>query len=401
MTLKTDVTQRAGGGFVVTPQGRLDSVTAPDFEKTVDEILKEKVKTVILNLAQVDFLSSAGIRVIFKLQKGVLQNKGVVVVSKPQPQVARVLEIVRAMPKEQIFSDMEEADKYLAAIQEQEVAKLHPVQETNNVSETKNLRIALERRKDGAVVIYLTGRLDTVTAPDFEQTVDRLLAEKSFFVILNLEGVDFLSSAGIRVIFKLQKGVLKEKGVVVVSKPQPQVAKVLEIVRAVPAEQIFSDVEAADKYLALVQKKELEKVASVAVGKIAESVEKTNDNLKITIKPREPRGCTIWLEGRLDSLTSPDFEKAIDPILASEVKMIVLNLAGLEFLSSAGIRVIFKLQKGILGKKGVVVISKPQPQVERVLEIIRALPAEQVFASDEEADRYLAMIQREELEKQK
>ena len=72
-----------------------------------------------------------------------------------------------------------------------------------------------------------------------------------------------------------------------------------------------------------------------------------------------------------------------------------LNLAELVFLSSAGIRVIFKLQKGVLQKKGVVVISKPQPQVAKVIEIIRALPAEQVFASDEEADRYLAMIQRQ------
>lgn len=397
MALNVEISPRKGGGLVVAPKGRLDSVTAPDFEEAVDGILKDKVKVIILDLESVDFLSSAGIRVIFKLQKGVLGNRGVVVVSKPQPQVARVLEIVRAMPKEQIFENTEEADKYLAAIQEKELERVSAPKSGNFVAGT-NLKIDVTQRKEGGVVISPNGRLDTVTAPELEGVVDKILAEKICIVILNMEGVTFISSAGIRVIFKLQKGVLKEKGVVIVSKPQPQVAKVLEVVRALPPEKIFQDIEAADKYLAMLQQKELEKLATKAVDKMAEAPKVTeNDNLKITVTPREPRGYTVSLKGRLDSITSPDFEKTVDTIISAEAKVIILNLAELVFLSSAGIRVIFKLQKGVLQRKGVVVISKPQPQVAKVIEIIRALPAEQVFASDEEADAYLAKIQRQEL----
>jgi anti-anti-sigma factor len=397
MALNVEISPRKGGGLVVAPKGRLDSVTAPDFEEAVDGILKDKVKVIILDMESVDFLSSAGIRVIFKLQKGVLGNRGVVVVSKPQPQVARVLEIVRAMPKEQIFENTEEADKYLAAIQEKELERVSAPKSGNFVAGT-NLKIDVTQRKEGGVVISPNGRLDTVTAPELEGVVDKILAEKICIVILNMEGVTFISSAGIRVIFKLQKGVLKEKGVVIVSKPQPQVAKVLEVVRALPPEKIFQDIEAADKYLAMLQQKELEKLATKAVDKMAEAPKVTeNDNLKITVTPREPRGYTVSLKGRLDSITSPDFEKTVDTIISAEAKVIILNLAELVFLSSAGIRVIFKLQKGVLQRKGVVVISKPQPQVAKVIEIIRALPAEQVFASDEEADAYLAKIQRQEL----
>ncbi|MBO7446853.1 STAS domain-containing protein [bacterium] len=397
MALNVEISPRKGGGLVVAPKGRLDSVTAPDFEEAVDGILKDKVKVIILDMESVDFLSSAGIRVIFKLQKGVLGNRGVVVVSKPQPQVARVLEIVRAMPKEQIFENTEEADKYLAAIQEKELERVSAPKSGNFVAGT-NLKIEVTQRKEGGVVISPNGRLDTVTAPELEGVVDKILAEKICIVILNMEGVTFISSAGIRVIFKLQKGVLKEKGVVIVSKPQPQVAKVLEVVRALPPEKIFQDIEAADKYLAMLQQKELEKLATKAVDKMAEAPKVTeNDNLKITVTPREPRGYTVSLKGRLDSITSPDFEKTVDTIISAEAKVIILNLAELVFLSSAGIRVIFKLQKGVLQRKGVVVISKPQPQVAKVIEIIRALPAEQVFASDEEADAYLAKIQRQEL----
>ena len=397
MSFNVEISPRTGGGLVVAPKGRLDSVTAPEFEAAVDGILKDKVKVIILDMGSVDFLSSAGIRVIFKLQKGVLQNRGVVVVSKPQPQVARVLEIVRAMPKEQIFENMEEADKYLAAIQEKELKKISAEKGSETFAGT-NLKVVVESRKEGGVIVSPTGRLDTVTAPELEAVVDKLLAEKICIVILNMEGVNFISSAGIRVIFKLQKGVLKEKGVVIVSKPQPQVAKVLEVVRALPSDKIFQDIEAADKYLAMLQQKELEKLANKAMDKMTEEPKVTaNDNLTITVTPREPRGYTIFLKGRLDSITSPDFEKTVDTILSAEAKIIILNLADLVFLSSAGIRVIFKLQKGVLQKKGAVVISKPQPQVAKVIEIIRALPKEQVFESDEEADRYLAMVQRQEL----
>ena len=318
MALNVEISPRKGGGLVVAPQGRLDSVTAPDFEVAVDGVLKDKVKVIILDLGSVDFLSSAGIRVIFKLQKGVLGNRGVVVVSKPQPQVARVLEIVRAMPKEQIFENTEEADKYLAAIQEKELERVASAKSAETVVGT-NLKVEVTPRKEGGVIISPTGRLDTVTAPELEAVVDKILSEKICIVILNMEGVTFISSAGIRVIFKLQKGILKEKGVVIVSKPQPQVAKVLAVVRALPNDKIFEDIEAADKYLSMLQKKELEKLASQAVDKMTEEPKVTeNDNLKITVTPREPRGYTIFLKGRLDSITSPDFEKMQADSLPSE-----------------------------------------------------------------------------------
>ena len=123
MSFNVEISPRTGGGLVVAPKGRLDSVTASEFEAAVDGILKDKVKVIILDIGSVDFLSSAGIRVIFKLQKGVLQKKGAVVISKPQPQVAKVIEIIRALPKEQVFESDEEADRYLVMVQRQELGE--------------------------------------------------------------------------------------------------------------------------------------------------------------------------------------------------------------------------------------------------------------------------------------
>lgn len=57
----------------------------------------------------------------------------------------------------------------------------------------------------------------------------------------------------------------------------------------------------------------------------------------------------LELTGRLDTVTSPELEKVLDGILDS-VKSLVFDFAKLEYISSAGLRVILKAQKAIKGK---------------------------------------------------
>lgn len=52
----------------------------------------------------------------------------------------------------------------------------------------------------------------------------------------------------------------------------------------------------------------------------------------------------IIVVGRLDTQTAPELEKEIDGII-SNVKELIFDMAGLEYVSSAGLRVILKAQK--------------------------------------------------------
>ena len=54
--------------------------------------------------------------------------------------------------------------------------------------------------------------------------------------------------------------------------------------------------------------------------------------------------------GRLDTQTAPELEKEIDDVVAN-IKELVFDMAGLEYISSAGLRVILKAQK-IMNTKG-------------------------------------------------
>ena len=53
---------------------------------------------------------------------------------------------------------------------------------------------------------------------------------------------------------------------------------------------------------------------------------------------------TIDIVGRLDTTTAPELDKTINEDLA-DVKNLVLNFKGLEYISSAGLRVLLSAQK--------------------------------------------------------
>ncbi len=64
------------------------------------------------------------------------------------------------------------------------------------------------------------------------------------------------------------------------------------------------------------------------------TVEKTLENGKLTVAP----------EGRLDTTTAPELEAEISDVL-DEVDELVMDLKGLDYLSSAGLRVLLAAQK--------------------------------------------------------
>ena len=76
---------------------------------------------------------------------------------------------------------------------------------------------------------------------------------------------------------------------------------------------------------------------------------------------------TFVIEGRLDTQTAPDLEKEIDSVV-EEIKELVLDLSGLEYVSSAGLRVILKAQK-IMNKQGSMKLTRVNDSIMEVFEI--------------------------------
>lgn len=103
---------------------------------------------------------------------------------------------------------------------------------------------------------------------------------------------------------------------------------------------------------------------------------------------------TIYLKGSLDTETVSTFDQELDTVLESPFKVLVLDLSELEYLSSAGIRSMFRAQKSMKARAGKALIVNPQPAVQKVFDIVKAVDLSAVFASVQELDKYLDTIQR-------
>lgn len=70
----------------------------------------------------------------------------------------------------------------------------------------------LSDKMDQVVTIKVTGRMDAGTAPDFEQECGHWLDQGSNDLIVDLSGLEYISSAGLRVILGVGKKIKTNNG---------------------------------------------------------------------------------------------------------------------------------------------------------------------------------------------
>ncbi len=120
--------------------------------------------------------------------------------------------------------------------------------------------------------------------------------------------------------------------------------------------------------------------------------------LSVTSKEKSPGVQILSLIGSLNTNTFPLLEKEVNVVLEESPDVLIFDLEQLEYLSSAGIRVILKANKAMKQKNGKAMFTNMQPQIKKVFEIINALPHQQIFSSIEEMDQYLDTMQKLVLE---
>lgn len=121
-------------------------------------------------------------------------------------------------------------------------------------------------------------------------------------------------------------------------------------------------------------------------------------DLTIRIDPATHNSHRVSLAGRLDTASYAELDRQLAPLLGDRPSL-VLDLAGLEYISSAGIRSIFRARKALSARGGKVVIVNPQPQIQKVFDLVKAVPLSEIFSSVAEADAYLDAMQRKVLAK--
>ena len=84
-------------------------------------------------------------------------------------------------------------------------------------------------------------------------------------------------------------------------------------------------------------------------------------------KTKNGNELTVALTGRLDTTTAPQLEAELKESL-SGVEKLVLDFAALEYLSSAGLRVLLAAQK-IMNKQGEMIVKNVNETIAEIFEV--------------------------------
>ncbi len=113
----------------------------------------------------------------------------------------------------------------------------------------------------------------------------------------------------------------------------------------------------------------------------------------VSIKQRDPGVFAVTVSGSLDTTTYEQFEREVNLVLVKKPKVVLLDLGGVNYVSSMGIGSVFKITNAIKANKGTLILTNLQPKIQKVFDIVKALPGA-IFKSIEEADAYLDQIQK-------
>ena len=105
----------------------------------------------------------------------------------------------------------------------------------------------LAEKKSGDIsILALTGRLDAYSATEVEKKLDGVIQTGCVKMVLNLEGLEYISSSGLRVFLSQLKKVRKQQGDIKLACMKSNIKEVFDIAGFTQLFNIFETEDAAN-----------------------------------------------------------------------------------------------------------------------------------------------------------
>ena len=85
--------KESGGACVVSVAGRLDSISASDYEKSMNQLIADGKTRFVVDFSEPSYISSAGLRVLLSTAKQLKPKGGLVLFANLQGNVQEVIEM--------------------------------------------------------------------------------------------------------------------------------------------------------------------------------------------------------------------------------------------------------------------------------------------------------------------
>ena len=102
---------KKGGAHILGLRGRLDAVTSPELLARLRELVKQGERRILLDCANLDYISSAGIRVLFEMAAQLQTLSGRLACCSVNSNVRKVFDLVELPADIPVFANVEESLK--------------------------------------------------------------------------------------------------------------------------------------------------------------------------------------------------------------------------------------------------------------------------------------------------
>lgn len=105
--------EEKGDVIVVRVQGRLDAASSPQLEKKINSIIESGHFKLILNLEEVDYLSSAGMRLMLSVSRKLKHLEGKIVACSLNDEIMDVIKMAGFHQVLELYSSENESFSHL------------------------------------------------------------------------------------------------------------------------------------------------------------------------------------------------------------------------------------------------------------------------------------------------
>ncbi len=198
----------------------------------------------------------------------------------------------------------------------------------------------VDTQMDNAQMLALTGRLDSDSVQEFELKCNREIRDETKTLVIDLTGLEYLSSAGLRTILSTGKAIQGKGGKLILCAPKGPTRNIVE---AAGFHKLFQ-----------------------VCGTVAETGLHQTGNFQIHMhKEWDVDIMTVW--GRVDAERAPELEAAGRKVLEMPYLKLLINMSAVEYLSSAGLCALLNLMKLAKEKHGRLFLCSPSPAVRQIL----------------------------------
>ncbi len=123
-------------------------------------------------------------------------------------------------------------------------------------------------------------------------------------------------------------------------------------------------------------------------------------SLEINVVEKKDNVFLVNLKGSLDSDTSKDLKTSLKEIIKQETKAVILDMGGLDYISSVGIGVVMWAKKTLEEQYNTFAMVNLQPKIKNIFDVMKLLPIMNIFQEMPEADKYIDQIINEEMQRE-